>query len=347
MERKVNWGIIGTGGIAKTFARALSASKTGWLVAVGSRSQAPADAFANLFNIGRSHGNYDALLNDADVQAVYIATPHPMHMEWAIKAARAGKHVLVEKPLAINAADAKAMIDAAAAKNLFFMEAFMYRCHPQTARLVEILREKQIGEVRVIRASLSFQASFDAKSRLFDPALGGGGILDVGCYPASMARLIAGVAMGKDFADPIEIYGAGHLGKTGVDEWAMATLKFPGDIIAQLSSGISVNQENIVRIFGSAGSILIQNPWMIDGANAEQGKIVLQRSDGETREIIVEAASTAFTYEADIAGDAILHGKTQAKAPAMSWNDSLGNMKTLDAWRKAIGLVYPTENRRR
>src|SRR5450432_2682974 len=179
MDRKVNWGIIGTGGIAKTFARAVLASKTGWLVAVASRAQQTADAFVGNYNIGRSYGSYEALLEDKDVHAVYISTPHPMHAEWAIKAARAKKHVLVEKPMAVNFADAKAMIDAAEANEVFLMEAFMYRCHPQTAKLVELIREQKIGQVRIIQATFSFHSNFNPLGRLFKNELGGGGILDV------------------------------------------------------------------------------------------------------------------------------------------------------------------------
>src|SRR4051812_24269292 len=261
--QKIRWGILGAGNIAKSFAKHLPKSKTGTLVGIGSRSQDKADAFGAEFNVPHRHGSYEALLADADVDAVYIATPHPSHAEWAIKAAEAKKHLLVEKPLAVNAAEASAIVEAAIVHDVFLMEAFMYRCHPQTKRLVELIRdERAIGDVRVIHATFSFHANFNPDGRLFKNALAGGGILDVGCYCASMARLIAGVASGKDFAEPVEVKAVGHLGATGVDEWSAAALKFPNDLVAQLSAGVAVTQENVVRIDGTEGSILVPDPWV-------------------------------------------------------------------------------------
>ena len=256
MSDKLAWGIIGAGGIARAFARGLATSKTGELVAIGSRSQESADKFGAEFGLTHCHGSYEALLADPAVQAVYIATPHPKHAEWAIKAADAGKHILCEKPLTMNWPEAMAVVEAARRNDVFLMEAFMYRCHPQTRKLVELIKDGAIGDVRVIQATFSFHAAFDPDRRLLNPDLGGGGILDVGCYCASMVRLVAGVALGEPFADPIDVKGVGHLGETGVDEWALAILKFPGDIVAELSAGVQVNQDNTVRIFGSRGNLV-------------------------------------------------------------------------------------------
>src|SRR5438552_868601 len=147
MADKLNWGILGTGNIAKAFAKGIAASRSGALVAVGSRSQASADNFGVEFNVPRRHASYDALLADKNVHAVYIATPHPLHAEWSIKAAEAGKHILCEKPMSINHAEAMVVLEAAHRNDVFFMEAYMYRCHPQTQKLVELVREKIIGEV--------------------------------------------------------------------------------------------------------------------------------------------------------------------------------------------------------
>ena len=201
MAKKVNWGILGAGAIANAFADGVTRSQTGRLVAVGSRTQSKADDFAAKWGGIRAHGSYEALLADPGVQAVYVATPHPMHPEWAIKAAEAGKHVLVEKPIAINSYLAQTMLNAAAENGVFLMEAYMYRCHPQTARLVELLRDKVIGDVSVIQATFSFHAGFNPDSRLWKNALGRG-ILDVGGYTTSIVRLIAGAATGRLFANP-------------------------------------------------------------------------------------------------------------------------------------------------
>ena len=249
-----------------------------------------------------------------------------MHAEWTIRACEAKKHVLVEKPMALNCADASAMIEAAIANDVMLMEAFMYRCHPQTAKLVELIKSKAIGEVRLIQASFGFHAGFNAERPSLRQVLAGGGILDVGCYPVSMSRLIAGAALGKSFADPIEVKATGHLGTTGVDEWAIASLKFPGDIIAQGSTSVSLNQENVVRIFGSEGNVFLPNPWQMNRTTPEPARIIVHLKNTEPREIKIEASVTSFAYEADVFGNALLAGKRQAP-PAMTWDDSLGNLR--------------------
>jgi predicted dehydrogenase/aryl-alcohol dehydrogenase-like predicted oxidoreductase len=346
MSKKLGWGIIGTGAIARTLANGIGKSRTGKLVAVASRAKESAEKFGADFGLtgGACYGGYEQILKDANVQAVYIATPHPLHAEWAIKAAEAGKHVLVEKPIAVNQFLAQAIIEAAVASKVLVMEAFMYRCHPQTARLVQLLKEKAIGDVRVIQATFSFQAGFNAASRLYDPALGGGGILDIGCYPASMARLIAGAATGKDYADAIEVKAVGHLESTGVDGYTSAVVKFPGDIVATLNAGVAINQENVVRIFGTDGSIYLPNPWVANRGGPDLGRISVHKN-GEKQpvEIGVETDVTAFTLEVDVFGDAVHAGRTQAPAPAMSWGDSLGNIKLLDEWRAQIKVTYDIE----
>ena len=345
VAKPLAWGILGAGNIAKQFARGLAVSQSGTLVAIGSRAQEKADQFAAEFSVPAAHGSYEKLLADPNVHAVYIATPHPQHAEWAIKAAEAKKHLLVEKPLALNHAEAMAIVEAARANDVFLMEAFMYRCHPQTEKLVELLRQRVIGDVRVISACFSFQAKFNPQGRLFNNALGGGGILDVGCYCVSMARLVAGVAEGKPFANPTALTGQAHLGETGVDEWAIASLKFrgenSGDILAELSTGVSVNQRNVVRIFGSEGHLVLANPW-IPASEGGSEKIVYQRTgDEKPTEITVHADRQIYAIEADTVA---MHLKQrEAPSPAMSWADSLGNMQTLDRWREAIGLVYDGE----
>lgn len=335
------WGILSTGRIAGTFAKALCHSQTGTLVAVGSRTQGAADRFGDTYQVPHRYGSYEALLADPKVQAVYIATPHPMHAEWAIKAAKAGKHILCEKPLTLNHAEATTVIEAAREHDVFLMEAFMYRCHPQTARLIELIRSKVIGEVRVIQATFSFKADFDETSRICSPKLGGGGILDVGCYCTSMARLIAGVAAGHDVAEPIEVKGTAHFCEAGTDAWALASLQFPGGIVANLATGILVSQENVVRIFGSEGHIVVPEPWVISVEGGVSHIIVQRDGESSPRDIRVETPQWLYAIEADTVAAHI--GRRQAPSPAMTWGDTLGNMKTLDRWRASIGLVYPSE----
>jgi len=341
MADKLQWGILGAGGIAKAFARGVAHSRTGRVVAVGSRSKAKADAFADEFGIPNRHASYEALLADPGVQAVYVATPHPMHAEWAVKAAEARKHVLCEKPIGLNQYEAMAMIEAALRHDVFLMEAYMYRCHPQTVRLVDLVRGGAVGEVRVIKATFSFHAGFNPESRLFASALGGGGILDVGGYPVSAARLLAGAALGQDFAEPIDLRACGHLGATGIDEWAVASLRFPGDILAQVAAGVSVNQDNTIEVYGTEGHIIVPWPW-IPSREGGATRIVVHKNGAEKpEEIVVETAEWLYGIEADTVAKHL--AARQAPAPAMSWDDTLGNMRALDRWRAEIGLVYECE----
>jgi predicted dehydrogenase/aryl-alcohol dehydrogenase-like predicted oxidoreductase len=340
MSEKIAWGIIGTGNIAKTFAKGLAGSKTGTLLAVGSRSKELAEKFRESFKVPRAYSSYDELLEDDEVQAVYISTPHPFHAEWAIRAAEAGKHILCEKPIGINFPEAMAIVEAAQRNDVFLMEAFMYRCHPQIKKLLELIRDKVIGEIRMIQATFSFHAGFNPDGRIFSNALAGGGILDVGCYCTSMARLVAGAAIGKDFAEPISVRGCGHLGTTGVDEYAAAVLKFPGDIIAQVSTGVALNQDNSVRIYGTKGNIIIPSAW-IPAREGGTVKIFVNENGKPPREIDIESKDWLYALEADIVGENI--ARRQAPSPAMTWDDTLGNMRTMDAWREQIGLVYDSE----
>jgi predicted dehydrogenase/aryl-alcohol dehydrogenase-like predicted oxidoreductase len=345
MRDRIRWGILGAGNIAKALAAGVAASRTGRLTAVASRSPAKAAAFiaANLASHPQpsaiaAHGSYEALLDDANVDAVYIATPHPLHPWWAVRAAQAGKHILCEKPAALSHGQAQVMIQAAREHRVLFMEAFMYRCAPQTRKLIELVQSGVIGKLRMIEASFGFHfRGDDPNHRLISNALGGGGILDVGCYPVSAARLFAGAAVGQPFVDPVRVQACGQLGPTGVDEYAAAVLQLPGAVIAHVAAGVRVQLDNHLRLMGSEGMIDVSQPWV----PAREGGRTTITVKGETVEI--EADRHLYAYEVDAAGDAILAGKTEAAAPAMTLDDTLGNMAALDAWRDQIGLVYDAE----
>jgi len=343
-EQPVAWGIIGAGAIAKAFVHGVGESANAEVVAVASRSLDKAEAFAKEHGIAAAHGSYDAILADDSVEAVYIATPHPMHPQWAIRAAEAGKHVLCEKPMAIHHAGAMAMFAAAREAGTFMMEAFMYRCHPQTAKLVELLRDGVIGQVRMVRATFGFGGgdAINPEGRLFSPQLGGGGMLDVGCYAVSMSRLIAGAVEGKPFANPVKVSGEGQLGETGVDEWAAGTLKFDNGIVAQVATAVRAGLENTVYIVGSGGSIHLPNPWAASRDQAPDSTIRLRRGK-ETEEIKPTSDQSSFGYEVETASAAIRAGRQQPEAPAMTWDDTLGNLAALDQWRAAVGVSYPME----
>ena len=342
MSDNLQWGILGLGGIARRFAEGLRQSRTGRLVAVASRDAAKAEAFGAEFAAPRRHSSYEALLADPLVQAVYIATPHPMHAQWAIKAAEAHKHILCEKPLTVNHAQAAAVVDAARRSDVFLMEAFMYRCHPQIARLVELVRGGAVGQVRAIRASFSFDAGFNPEGRLLKKSLGGG-ILDVGCYPMSMVRLLAGAAAGKDFADPIEVKGCAHLGATGVDEWAVAVMRLPGDIVAEVATGVRLARDNTVQIYGSEGSLTVPEPWTPRREEGASRLLVQKKGQDRPEEIRVESSASLYALEADVVAADL--SRRQARPPAMTWDDSLGNMLALDRWRESIGLEYDVDRK--
>jgi aryl-alcohol dehydrogenase-like predicted oxidoreductase len=230
-------------------------------------------------------------------------------------------------------------IEAARRADVFLMEAFMYRCHPQTLKLVELIRSNAIGQISLIHATFSFHwpRTFDPRSRLLANDLGGGGILDVGGYPISMARLIAGAAMGKQFEDPIELKAVGHLESTGVDGYSIACLKFPGEILAQCSTAVQSAQDCFVKVYGSEGSILVGDPWtpVREGGTV---KINLNRRDKPTEEIVIDAAPLYAIEADDVAANL-----ARRQSPAMSWDDTLGNMRALDQWRSQIGQVYESE----
>ncbi|MDH7602103.1 MAG: aldo/keto reductase [Armatimonadota bacterium] len=337
MADKLRWGIISAGRISRVFAKNLADTETGELLAIASRTKEAADKFGDEFNVPRRYDSYQALLDDPDVDAVYISTPHPMHAEWAVKAADAGKHILCEKPLTLNFPEAMAVVEAARRNDVFLMEAFMYRCHPQTAKIVELIRSGALGEVKLIQATFSFQAWYNPEGRYFNAWLAGGGIMDVGCYCTSMARLVAGAALGKPFAEPTDVKGAAHIGETGVDHYAVGILRFPNDILAQVSTGVFLNQENVVRIFGSEASLYIPTPWNCP----EHCEMVLSRKGQDPEVITVDSPKNSYVLEAELVARHI--PDRQAPPPAMTWDDTLGNMRTLDMWRAAVGLTYPME----
>lgn len=342
-EKTIRWGIIGPGSIAKAFRDGVAQAEHGELVAIATRNP-DKPGLAEEFPGARILKGYDALLADKDVDAIYIAVPHTGHAEWAIKAAEAGKHVLVEKPLALSAHEEDAVFHAHKKAGTFAGEAFMYRLHPQTAKIIELIKAGTIGDVRMIQSSFGFNmGSFKAEHRLFASALAGGGIMDVGCYPVSMSRLIAGVANGKAFADPVKVAGAAKLNAEGTDDYAAAVLTFENGIVAQVSCAVMANLDNVLRIHGSEGRIEVPDFWFA-GGNRDQGlgKIDIIKG-GKTETISVDEKAHVYSFEAEAASLAILAGRQEFQAPGMSWADSLGNARVLDAWRRDAGIEFSVE----
>ena len=343
----IRWGIIGPGAIARTFAAAIPHTETGRLVAVASREPTRPELREG-FPGARIVDGYATMLADPEVDAIYIATPHPAHTEWTIKAAQAGKHVLCEKPMAVSRARADAMVHAAQKAGTFLGEAFMYRLHPQTSAIVDLVKSGKVGEVRLIRADNGFRMKdLDPQGRTLSSEAAGGGILDVGCYPVSLARLIAGAAAGKSFLDPVKIVGNAYIGATGVDEWASAVLRFPNEIIAEVSCSVTVAQDNTARVMGTNGWFEVRSPWLVGGFEGGPAEIVIHRPRFAAETVRVAEKGWLFAFQIDAAGRAIREGKTEFDPPGPTWADTLGNMRALDDWRAAVGLEYDFEKPRR
>jgi predicted dehydrogenase len=341
-ESRLLWGILGTGSIAHVFAEGVAKSRTGQLVAIGSRQQASADAFAKTHRAIHAHGTYEQLLADPAVQAVYISTPHPFHAEWCIKAAQARKHILCEKPLTLNHAEALRVMEAARENGVFLMEAFMYRCHPQTAKLIELIRSGAIGQVGLIKATFGFNREFSSEHRLYKNDLGGGAILDVGCYTVSISRLVAGAAQGLPFANPTRIHGFAQLHpEVETDLYAAAVAQFPGNIFAQLSTALGLDLDNGLRVFGSTGSLYIKNPFSMGKQGGETIIFLTEKKSEKAKEIRIHTSEYLFALEVDAVGKAVAQGKLES--PYVPIEDTLGNMAALDAWRSSAGFLYRSE----
>jgi len=343
MAEKIRWGIIGPGSIAKAFFGGVADSRHGVIAAIATRNPDKPNLATDFPGVRVVKG-YEALLADPEIDAVYIAVPHTGHAEWAIKAAEAGKHVLVEKPFALSSFEISAVLHAHKKAGTFAGEAFMYRLHPQTAKLIELIQSGAIGEVRMIQSSFGFSmGKFQPEHRLFASALAGGGILDVGGYPVSMARLIAGAAMGRPFADPVKVSGTAKLNAEGTDDWAAAVLTFENGIVAQVSCAVMANLDNVLRIHGADGRIEVPDFWFAGGDRTKgEGRIDIIKG-GKTETISVGEQRHVYSFEADAAAEAIFAKRQELAAPGMSWDDSLGNARVLDQWRRDAGIEFSVE----
>jgi len=335
----LNWGILGTGNIARQFAAGMNSSRRGRIVAVGSRSHDAAWQFAGQFAIPAAHGSYEALLADRNVQAVYVSLPNSMHHEWTIRALRAGKHVLCEKPFAVNAAQAEEMFDVARRSGRVLVEAFMYLSHPQTQSILDTVARGDIGQVKIIRTSFCYRTTRIQGNIRFSPELAGGAMMDVGCYCLSFCRLVAG-------AEPDRVLSAGKLHASGVDEWAAGTLGFPNGVLATFVCGMTVQADNTASICGSDGYIEIGWPWKPQRlASYTIGHSIPPRQDARPghsaaspprQQFTVGAKAELYALEADDFAATVRDGAP----PAVTAEHTLGNMRVLDQIRRQIGLPF-------
>ena len=314
MTNKVlNWGLLSTARINRALITPLRASKRNQLVAVASRTQESAGKYAREWKIPRAHGSYEALLADPEIDVVYISLPNHLHAEWSIKAVAAGKHVLCEKPLALSPEEVDAIKEAARKHGRVVMEAFMYRHHPQTLKVQELVKEGSLGSLKLIRGSFSFLLARDGDVRL-DPAMGGGSIWDLGCYPISYARSVIG-------EEPLDVFGWQVTGPTGVDETFVGQMRFDHDILTQFDSSFVIPFHAFMEIVGSEGTLNIPKPFKPE----TDEKIYLTR--GEKTETIRVKGQELYIGEVENMADAIL----LKQDPRVSLDDSRANVAAISA----------------
>lgn len=335
MKETLQWGIVGTGGIATDFANALQKSQRCRVVNVTGLTPEMSKAFADKWGIPKTAASLDELLADKNVEAVYIGTPHPFHEKMALAAIAAGKPVLCEKPLALDADATAKVIDAARKKGVFLMEGYMYRGHPLMRELITRLKEGVIGPIRHVRADFAFRVPRDPEGRLFAKSLGGGGILDVGGYVVSFSRLIAGLVEGVPFAEPVKVQANGVIGPTGADEITTALLTFKSGFTAVATSAVFHDAGTSTTVFGEKGKIVMPDPWIPSSKRQSletEYTVYLDGKGPETVKITTDKAT--YALEAELVADSL--PGTEPAWPAMSWADTLGNMKVLDAWQAAL-----------
>jgi predicted dehydrogenase len=325
--RKFRWGILGTGAIARQFIEGLRSLPEAEVLAVGSRSEASASEFADERGIPRLYASYDGLAADPDVDVVYVATPHPFHSGNAELCLEAGKAVLCEKPFTVNALEAERVVELARDRGLFLMEGMWTRFFPLMEKVRRLVSEGAIGEVRMLNVDFGFRTELDPASRLFDPALGGGALLDVGVYCVSLASMILGKPSGS--------VGLSHLGETGVDEQASMVLKHEEGRLASLSIGIRTATPQEATIMGTEGYLRVHSPWW------RPTSMTVSRPGEEGETVEAPVSGNGFNYEAAEVMRCIEAGKTESDI--MPLDETLSVMRTMDGIRAAWGLRYPSE----
>jgi xylose dehydrogenase (NAD/NADP) len=323
MTRKLNWGLLSTARINRALIKPLTISKRTRLLAVASRSQPSAEAYARKWDIPRAHGSYEALLADPEIDVIYNSLPNHLHAEWTIKTLRAGKHVLCEKPIALTVPDVDAMIAVSKETGKILMEAFMYRHHPQTLKAKEIVESGVLGKLQFIRGSFTYNLDHEGDIRS-KAETGGGSIWDVGCYPIGYARYIVG-------AEPLEVFGWQVMGAGGVDDTFIGQMRFPDDIYMQFDSSLKFSSRSHIEIVGAQGALNIPSPYKPN----YKDRIELQH--GSKNEVIKIKGQELYLGEVEDMCDAILLGK----APRISLADSRTNISVILALLESARLGKP------
>jgi predicted dehydrogenase len=311
----VRWGILGTGGIASTFVTDLRLTDSGVAVAVGSRSQGSADRFAHEFGIANPHAGYESLVADPDVDVIYVATPHPMHHDNAILALRAGKHVLVEKPFTMNAAEAREIVRVAREQGLFAMEAMWTRFLPHMTMIRTWLEQGVLGEVVTVIADHGQWFPEDAESRLFAPELGGGALLDLGVYPVSFASMVLGT--------PRRIVAVIDAAFTGVDAQTSMLLGYDSDAHAVLTCTLRAKGPTRAAIVGRDARIEIEGDFYAPAT------VTLVRREGDPIRVESVHEGRGLRHQADEVARRLAAGDLES--PLMPLDETVSIMETMDS----------------
>lgn len=327
INRPIRWGILGTGAIAAAFATALRQVTDATLFAVGSRSQTSADDFAQTHDLVRAFASYAELAADPDVDVVYIASPHTAHFEHTMLCLGAGKHVLCEKPFALNSTQTEQMVALAKHNGLFLMEAMWMRFIPLIIELRRRVDAGEIGQVRMIQADFGFRAPRNPHSRLFNPELAGGALLDLGIYPLAFSALLLGA--------PTEITSLANIGTTGVDEQSAYVLKHEGGELSVLASALRTQTSMSAWVYGTDGRIHLPKQFW------RAKEMVLYRNEMQPESIHLPYTGNGYQFEAQEVVDCLRAGKTESEI--MPLRDSESLMGTMDTIRRQWGLTYPNE----
>ena len=331
----IKWGILGTGSIAKAFADALQETE-GELVAVASQSLKRAEDFSKPYNCSAVEG-YKSLISLPEVEAIYIATPHPSHFELSAECLRNKKAVLCEKPMTINATETMALIDISRKNNTLLMEAFMYKIHPQTQKLMKVIQENLTSPLN-IRAEFCFSVDVPESHRLVNKELGGGSILDIGCYPMSISRHAVGAVHGKNFMNPVSIEGQGELNSQEIDLNASATLVFEDGSVAKVKSATNLSTTSDVEITDGQTTVVIDQPWHCGEFTDRKSQIKIRKANGDEELIDITTDKGLYALEIDHFSETFKDQNIESNL--IPYNDSHGNMIALDTWRKALKVVY-------
>ncbi|MDP2891605.1 MAG: Gfo/Idh/MocA family oxidoreductase [Bacillota bacterium] len=327
MKDKIGWGFIGAGHISHRFIKGLLEVPDAYLAAVGSRAEGKAEAFVSQYG-GKAYTSYEKVILDKDVDIIYVATPNSLHMEHTLLSLDLGKPVLCEKPMAANAAQARAMASKAREKRLFLMEAMWTRFFPAMEKVRSWINDREIGNIHYLTAEFGFnKGAEDPKSRLFDPALAGGSLLDLGVYAVSFSSMVFG-------KKPRYIASIAEPASTGVDAHMGCLLGYEGGGIASLFSSLHTNSAREARISGERGYIVIPKFWMPVNA-------ILYKDQQFAEEFSCESASEGFQYEIAAVQKDLRGGRTED--PLMPLDESIAILETMDALRAQWGLVYPFE----